>query len=179
VVAAAVTVGVVLASGGDEPPPPMPPSPVPGPTATAGPFPTGAEARLLSHVPASLQTPPCTRGTSLPPGAVAYVECFTDTPQLLDYWLFADADSMESAYDARVAAAGVSPETGNCASGETSEDSWVDPDGAESGRLLCVEDVGGTVVWTHDDLLILAEASRPGGTIQQAYRFWTGIADHV
>jgi serine/threonine protein kinase len=180
VVAAAVTVAVVLASGDDPPPPPNPPSPVPGPTATtAGPFPNEAEARLLSHVPTSLQTPPCTRGTSLPPGAVAYAECFTDTPQLLDYWLFADAASMDAAYDARVAEAGVSPQTGNCASGETSEDSWVDPDEAESGRLLCFEDLGGTVVWTHNDLLILAEASRPGGTIRQAYQFWTGIADHV
>jgi hypothetical protein len=31
----------------------------------------------------------------------------------------------------------------------------------------------------HDELLIMAEASRPGGTIKQAYRFWTGVADHV
>jgi serine/threonine protein kinase len=184
VVAAAVGVAIAVATGGDGPEPPPSPSPPPSPTPTAadttGPFPNAAESQLLSHVPTNLQEPPCTRGASLPPGAIAYVECFTETPQLLDYWLFADAAAMNAAYDGRVAEAGVAPSTGNCGAGETSEDSWVDAAGAESGRLLCYEDgFSGITVWTHDELLILAEASRPGGSIRQVYRFWTGIADHV
>jgi serine/threonine protein kinase len=186
VVVAAVAVAVVLASGGDEPDPPPspPPVPTPAPTPTSadttGPFPNAAESQLLTHIPPNLQEPPCTRGTGLPPGAIAYVECFTETPQLTDYWLFADAASMNAAYDGRVAEAGVTPSTGNCGAGETSEDSWLDPQGTESGRLLCYEDgFSGITVWTHDELLILAEASRPGGTIRQVYRFWAGTADHV
>ena len=162
-------------------PAPPPPSPTPTAPDTTGPFPNAAESQLLSHIPVNLQEPPCTRGASLPPGAIAYAECFTDTPQLLDYWLFTDAAAMNAAYDGRVAEAGVAPSTGNCGAGETSEDSWVDAAGAESGRLLCYEEGGfsGITVWTHDELLILAEASRPGGSIRQVYRFWTGIADHV
>jgi hypothetical protein len=143
VVAAAVAVAIVVATGGDGPEPPASPSAPPSPTPTAadttGPFPNAVESQLLSHVPTNLQEPPCTRGASLPPGAIAYVECFTDTPQLLDYWLFADAAAMNAAYDGRVAEAGVTPSTGNCGAGETSEDSWVDAGGAESGRLLCYE----------------------------------------
>jgi serine/threonine protein kinase len=183
-VAAAIIVGVVLVAGGEDPPPPPPsPSPAPSPTVTfdtGGPFPNQAEAELLTHIPTDLQSPPCTRGTAPPAGAVAYVDCFTDTPQLLDYWLFADAASMQAAYDARVAEAGISPETGDCASGQPAEDSWLDPEGTESGRLLCFDDAGtGTVLWTHDELLIMAEARRPGGTIRDVYRFWRNIADHV
>jgi serine/threonine protein kinase len=175
---AAITVGIVLAtSGGPGPSPTPPPTTVPP---TTGTFPTEAESQLLGHVPPQLQTPACTRGSAPPAGAIAAVDCFTDTPQLMYYALFADRSAMDAAYQTAVATAGVTQGTGNCANGETSEDTWLDPEGIESGRLLCYLD-GSTavIVWTHNELLILAETRRPAGTIQQTYNFWTGIADHV
>lgn len=178
---AAVAVGIMLATGegpGPSPnPPTTPPTTIPP---TTEPFPTQVESQLLAHVPTQLQNPPCTRGATSPPGAIAAVDCFTDTPQLMYYALFADQASMDAAYNARVDAAGVARDTGNCSAGETSEDTWLDPQNVESGRLLCYQDGGtGVIVWTHNELLILAEARRPAGTIRQTYNFWTGIADHV
>ncbi len=179
--AAAVVVGIVLAGGRDGQPPPSPPaSPSPTVAPTTGPFPTETESQLLAHVPANLQSPACTRAATPPPGAIAAVDCFTDTPQLLTYALFADQASMSAAYEAEVDFSGIARGTGNCGAGEPAEDTWLDPDGAESGRLLCYEDgLSAVVTWSHEELLILAEARRPGGTIRQTYNFWAGIADHV
>jgi len=181
---AAVIVGIVLAGGGGNgpSPPPSPPpttvSPTTGPP--TGAFPTQTESELLSHIPSNLQNPPCTRSVAPAPGATAAVDCFTDTPQLMYYTLFPDAESMNTAYDDAVASSGVTPGTGNCADGQAAEDTWLDPNEVESGRLLCYDDGGtGVIIWTHNELLILAEARRPGGTISQTYNFWAGIADHV
>jgi serine/threonine protein kinase len=176
--AAAITVGIVLATSGGPGPSPTPPPTTAPPT--TGPFPTEAESQLLAHVPPQLQTPACTRGSTPPAGAIAALDCFTDTPQLMYYALFPDRPTMDAAYQAAVATAGVAQGSGNCANGETSEDTWLDPEGTESGRLLCYQD-GGTavIVWTHNELVILAETRRPAGTIKQTYNFWTGIADHV
>jgi hypothetical protein len=35
-----------------------------------------------------------------------------------------------------------------------------------------------TILWTHDELLILGEASRPVGDAVALYDFWTSIADY-
>ena len=176
-----VVVAVVIATGGDDPPvdgPPVDGPPVDGPP--AGPFPNAAEAELLGHIPTALQSPPCERATAPVSGAVASVECFTDTPQLMDYALFRDAAAMDAAYRERVATSGVTEQTGDCAAGEPAEDSWLDPAGATAGRLLCFTNEAGSpaIAWTHDRLLILAEASRPAGELTALYGFWTGIADH-
>jgi hypothetical protein len=91
-----------------------------------------------------------------------------------------DALAMNAAYDQQVSESGIPRGSGNCATSEPSEDSWLDPEGNESGRLLCYEDgFSAIIAWTHEELLIGAETTRPGGTIKQVYNFWAGIADHV
>ncbi len=179
VVLAGAGVGIFLAVGnGDEPGPGPAPSPSPSPMTEA--FPNASESQLLAQIPDDLQTPPCTRGDVLLNGAIAAVDCFTDTPQLLTYTLFPDAASMNAAYDQEVTQAGVPRETGDCSVGEASEDSWVTAEDVESGRLLCYRDGGtGVIVWSHDSRLILAEARRPAGELRDTYDFWAGIADYV
>ncbi|MDQ4005652.1 MAG: serine/threonine protein kinase, partial [Actinomycetota bacterium] len=169
---AVVVVVLVVTVGGDGPP-------VDGPPPTA-PFPNAAETELLRHIPQNLQDPPCERTTQPIPGAAASVACFTDTAQLLDYSLFRDAAAMDAAYQQRVAASGMAADTGDCSTGQPAEGTWLDPDGATSGRLLCFTNESGTpsIAWTHDELLILGEASRPIGDPVALYDFWTGIADH-
>lgn len=184
-VLAAAGLGIYLATREEGPgptptSPTAPPSPTPTAPSTEGPFPNPAETELLAHVPPRLQTPACTRSTAPPAGALAAVDCFTDTPQLVDYVLFADAAAMNAAYDQQVSESGIPRGSGNCATSEPSEDSWLDPEGNESGRLLCYEDgFSAIIAWTHEELLIGAETTRPGGTIKQVYNFWAGIADHV
>ena len=108
------------------------------------------------------------------------MDCFTDTPQLTTFALFSDLAAMSAAYGERVDASGVPEQSGSCADGEPAEDSWVDPDQAPSGRLLCFTGPTGspTIVWTHGDELILGETSHPGGDAVALYEFWTGIADY-
>jgi hypothetical protein len=145
-----------------------------------GPFPNAAERQLLDRIPQSLQTPACTRASEAAPGSVAGVDCFTDTPQLLIYSSFSDGAAMQRAYDARVAEAGVPRDSGDCSQGQPSEDTWVDPAGTQDGRLLCFTPATGipTIVWTHQEHLVIAEASRPAGDAVALYEFWTGIADY-
>jgi serine/threonine-protein kinase len=180
VVGAGIGVFLATTGGGDGPSPPPPNGPTPQPLDTTGEFPSEAEQALLGQIPPELQTPACTRATP-PEGALAAVDCFTDTPQLLTYTLFADQPSMQAFYDAEVSTAGVTPQTGNCAAGEASEDSWLNPGGAESGRLLCFTDQFGSsvIVWTHDTRLIVGESTRPTAEPIKHYNFWAGIADYV
>ena len=173
-VALVILIAIVLSLGGGNG------GDTPGGDTPGGGFPNPAEQQLLGRIPASLQTPACTRATEAVPGATGAVDCFTDTPQLLTYAQFSDAGSMNAAYQERVAQAGVASETGDCSQGQPSEDSWVDAAGAQNGRLLCfTNEVGApAVVWTHDEHLILGEASRPAGDPVALYEFWTGIADY-
>jgi hypothetical protein len=151
-----------------------------GPDGPNGPFPNAAETELLNQIPQSLQTPECTRA-EVPSGTRAAVDCFTDTPQLFTFVLFADAGSMQGFYDASVNASPAIPDTGNCATGETSEDTWLDPQGATTGRLLCYFDDSGSAVleWTHDRRLIHGEATRPDGDLAALYQDWSQIADYA
>jgi len=146
-----------------------------------GSFPNPAESELLNQVDPTLQSPPCTRAAGLPSGARAGVDCFTDTPQLSTFILFGEPGSMTAEYDTRVAASPALVDTGDCSAGETSEGTWVGPDGAVRGRLLCYFELGGSafIVWTHDGRTILGAAERPDGDLQELYSFWTGIADYV
>jgi len=139
--------------------------------------PTASEQALLADIPQRFQDPPCTRAV-LPPGAIAAVDCFTDTPQLLTFAQFPDDAALDAAYAAEVAAAGVSRFSGACGMGRAGEHDWVGGDvEPRGGRVLCyVQSLDGRrtplVVWTDRENLVLGAAARPGGTLTQLGRFW-------
>jgi hypothetical protein len=146
--------------------------------------PTASEEALLADIPQRFQDPPCTRAV-LPPGAIAAVDCFTDTPQLLTFARFPETDALDAAYAAEVASSGVSRFSGACGMGRTGEHDWVGGDAEpRGGRVLCyLHSVDGeptpVFIWTDRENLVLAAAARPGGTLPQLGRFWATRLAHL
>jgi hypothetical protein len=64
---------------------------------------------------------------------------------------------------------------GSCQTSDASEGFWT-LGGSQAGRLLCYTSTSGgrVVIWTYDDLRIVAWAQRSDDNRAALYRFWRG-----
>lgn len=129
--------------------------------------------RLLGHVPPHLRST-CTLEDGTAP-ALAVASCPADEGKILaTYFLYADPEAMENAYQGFAAEADIEPNSGRCSDEETwpSESSY-SVSGEPAGRVLCMQfSDAPTIYWTDTRLNILTWAFHFDGDAQRLYEFW-------
>jgi serine/threonine-protein kinase len=132
-------------------------------------FPNPDEQRLLSHVPGDFNGT-CKRAEPLR-NSVASVQCTPSSgANRAFYTLFSNTPDLDGAYDQNRTEQGVARDSGN----QCPSDRSYNQGAGTVGRILCYFQRDGTavVIWSHDSLLILGEASRDDGSVSQLLDFW-------
>ena len=138
-------------------------------------FPTRAEALLLTHVPQTTRRT-CAREqrSDIAGRAIAGVTCRRG-PVAVFYDLFRTRPAMRAYYERALSRSGATRSVGDCKTSDASEGYWTLED-RQAGRLLCytASDGGRVVIWTYDDMRIVAWAQREDDGRAALYRFWLG-----
>jgi hypothetical protein len=132
-------------------------------------FPSGDEQALLNHVPSRIASS-CARDEDPYGNPIAAVQCSSSSgATFVGYSLFPTVEDMRAEYQEHV---GDQPD-GSCATDQESESTWAFGNDPPSGRLLCYQSEGESVIfWTYDSLRIMAWAYRNDTDNHALYQFW-------
>jgi hypothetical protein len=149
-------------------------APSPSPGASLGSFP--AEAELLGHVPESFRDSCERTDSSVHEAALSAVVCSTTAGEgdlTVTYQIFPDLDTMNAAYDATLAFASITRDSGGCADAWPGEGSYTISD-VPAGRVGCgvFGGVPAIISWTDERLLIHGYAEGFGVDQDPFYQWW-------
>lgn len=150
--------------------------PTSGPSASEAAFPNTVEQTLLTHVPSAIRSS-CTRVHVVYPDELDSVRCTPSGQPNIDYTLFADADTMNLAYQDDMNFFGDPTNNADGCSSGNYENSYT-ISGTEAGRWACVVDKtnGRVIEWTDDATLILSYAASTTATWNGMISFWKNEA---
>jgi hypothetical protein len=163
-------------------PPPQAKTPKPKPTSTPVSASRKAYEHLIeAHIPGSFSSQCEPKRDSLPPNALAGIECTLNSGpvKLVGYYLFDSKTAMDAAYFNRLAEYGVAPGSGQCSQGVAGDGQWAYAgDFYAEGRLGCFVNENGNanLRWTHDEFSIYAGIVGRGYDIARAYDWWSAAA---
>jgi hypothetical protein len=135
------------------------------------------EAALLGHVPDTIRAA-CSTGISTDGAALAVVNCVPSATVSVSYTQYADATSMDAAYEQIFSALQIDQDSGSCEDHTTwPAESSYEVEGQPAGRRVCVDASGSaTIYWTDDRLLILSTANSASADADALLEFWTNEA---
>ena len=147
------------------------------PATPLGSPPTGFDAFLL-HVPEALRAS-CLPGQSSDPDITVSAQCTSSDGIVVSYSLYADATTMDAAYQSVFATFQIDPGTGSCEDyGTWPAEGPYEVAGEAAGRRLCSTEQGSpTIYWTDDRLAISATAT--GSDPVRLVQFWTNEAGPI
>ncbi|HEY7025480.1 MAG TPA: hypothetical protein VH371_11025 [Candidatus Limnocylindrales bacterium] len=147
------------------------------PPSFAGSPPTGYEA-FLAHVPETLRAS-CAPGESSDLSILFSARCASSDGIVVVYNQYADATSMDAAYQRVFMAQEIDPDTGSCEVHTTwPAESAYQVEGQPAGRRLCADVQGSpTIFWTDERLTIYSSAT--GSDPVRLLQFWTSEAGPV
>jgi len=129
------------------------------------------------HVPDTIRaTCTTTPGTGT---VLASADCTSsDATITVTYTQYADAASMNAAFDDAFSKAQIEANTGSCEDHATwPAESSYDVDGLPVGRRLCTDSPGSpTIVWTDERVTIISQAASSAGDPAALIDFWTNEA---
>lgn len=139
--------------------------------------PAGFDAFLL-HVPEAVRAT-CQPAESSDQSVLFSADCATPDGIAATYDQYADAASMDAAYQAAFTAQQIDPDTGSCDVHTTwPAESAYQVEGQPAGRRLCADVQGSpTVLWTDERLTIYSSAT--GADPVRLIQFWTSEAGPV
>jgi serine/threonine protein kinase len=144
-------------------------------------FPNAAEQALLDQVPLDLTTKhSCTRNTEAEQdnaNVQASVTCTSEgDANTVVFTKFASSHALNNHYQAAVAAAGITPSSGDCRSAERAEGAYTSESGRISGRALCYQQRGASFIeWTEDGTNTLNLATRIDPDYAKLRSWWAGV----
>jgi len=172
--AAGTSPGSTASSAEKTPTPPVSPPASVAPS-TSLPTATGPDPALMSHIPSALAAT-CTaqQATANVIAAVACEPTGSNAPETVYYYQYADSADMKSAFKSD---AGVATEDGTC--NQAGQRGTYDQGGPVVGSWACYynQNSAGTVIWTTDDLDILAVAVNSEKTPRQLYDWFFSSSD--
>lgn len=180
VVAVAAVVTVLLVNQDSDPVETAPP--VVGPTDT----PQGSTAvdQLTAYLPPEVSNCTDVNAGDAPEEGLAEVACGATSGEngVLGFTLYESPEAALAAYEADVAAEGVTFDSGDCSVDTLAEHGW-SGDGGQ-GRIACYQDDfdQGRLAWTSDGYPIVGTVyvtTASQITVQEAYTLWQGISDYT
>jgi class 3 adenylate cyclase len=130
---------------------------------------------LRSLVPEEIRGS-CTTATSIPPHAAAGLECHPDETYTVSYTRFRSPDDMRTAFEAYASPA--DPTRTDCARDPSALQGYT-INGIPAGEVACYTVEGpsisltdSVIVWTDDELLVLARAVRGDAADRTLYDWW-------
>jgi hypothetical protein len=147
------------------------------PSTPLGSPPTGFVAFLL-HVPEALRAS-CVPVSGSDPDITLSAQCTSSDGIVVSYNQYADATTMDAAYQAVFAHIQIDPGTGSCEDyGTWPAEGLYEIAGEAAGRRLCSTEQGSpTIYWTDDRLAISATAT--GSDPVRLIQFWTNEAGPI
>ena len=139
-----------------------------------------AYVQLGTHIPADVRAYGCESDTNAPATAAASAVCvLRDQDVAVQYWLFADSETMYVEYIEQLSL-GEQVVEGDCPDGSPRKSPW-ESDGITRGLFTCLSSAPSDdahVIWTHDDLLILSALSHVNVNADTAslMEFWSTSA---
>jgi hypothetical protein len=133
---------------------------------------------FLLHVPESLRAS-CVAGQSTDPSILFSTQCTSSDAIVVIYNQYADATSMDAAYQAVFAPQGIDAGSGSCEDHTTwPAESAYQVEDQPAGRRLCADVEGSpTIFWTDERLTIFSSAT--GSDPVRLVQFWTSEAGPI
>ncbi len=152
------------------------PTPSAGPDASGAPFPTEAEADLLTHIPGALVDTCSRTDFAVSDAATAAVVCRAsvgDGSITVTYQSYADAADMDTGYAGNLAFMAVERGAGSC-SGDWPGEAGYSVNDEPAGRVACSEfgDTARFMSWTDERLDIHGYAEAFGLARDDLYQWW-------
>jgi serine/threonine-protein kinase len=146
-------------------------------------WPNTAERQLLGEIPLALtmKNNNCNRNDEAErdtANVVAAVTCTSegDGANTVSFTKFSSPKSLDSHYQATVAAAGVGQSSGSCLDADRAEGTYTGESSQTSGRTMCYEQLGSSfVAWTDDRVRMLAQATRVDPDYMKLRDWWAGV----
>jgi hypothetical protein len=145
-------------------------------------FPNAAEQALLGEFPLALtMRNSCTRNDEAERDTAnvqASVICRSDgdTANTVAFTKFISPKALANHYQTVVAAAGISPSSGDCLNTEGAEGAYASESGDGSGRVFCYQRRGSSFIgWTDEGHKTLAVATRVDPDYAKLRGWWAGV----
>jgi hypothetical protein len=141
--------------------------------------------QLAAYLPPEVSN--CVEGSGVAPSglsaqAIAIMLCDGPVAEQAGvlFYLFDSPDSAAAAYQTYLQERAVAPDSGDCLSGVSGDESWSGAGG--SGRIFCGVAEGNlsAMIWTSDGFPVLGHLTSrdPSIMVSGAYEIWQGISDY-